>query len=67
MFVRFGEVSGRRMILLLRFCYCENVLLGILEIFRRNFLGLGLCYFDIFFFGLIKLINEKKVVKIKFL
>lgn len=64
-FARFGEASGRRMTLLLRSCHCENALLGTPETSRRNFLGLGLCHFDIFFFGSTKLINEKKVVKIK--
>lgn len=34
---------------LLRSCHCENALLGTPETSRRNFLGLGLCHFDIFF------------------
>lgn len=48
-FARFGEASGRKMTLLLRSCHCENALLGTPETSRRNFLGLGLCHFDIFF------------------
>lgn len=48
-FARFGEASGRRMTSLLRSCHCENALLGTPETSRRNFLGLGLCHFDIFF------------------
>lgn len=64
-FARFGEDSGRRMTLLLRYCHCENALLGTPETSRRNFPGLGLCNFDIFCST--ELVNKKKVVNIKLL